>query len=183
MSTMYVNQIAPLQGDTISVASGNTFHAPGHVIQVVQTQFITATTYSNTGAWNDITPLSINITPSSSTSKVLLVMQVSFSTSSAGCGHLIGLKVNGSLSSNARSYNGSQADGWFGLDNNNDQANGAYNVNNSHASFLDSPNTTSQITYLPSLYITSGASPIKFNQSNSGHFGAISTFTAMEIAG
>ena len=53
MSTMYVNQIAPLQGDTISVANGNTFHAPGHVIQVKTVQWST-TVYDTTAAEKDL---------------------------------------------------------------------------------------------------------------------------------
>ena len=71
MSTMYVNNIAPLEGNTINVASGKTLSAPGHVIQVVQV--VKTDTYSMTAAsWTDITGYSVSITPSSSSNKVLI---------------------------------------------------------------------------------------------------------------
>ena len=50
-------------------------------------------------------------------------------------------------------------------------------------SFLDSPNTTSVVTYKPKLWFVGGTTPIKVNRSNSGNHGAPSITTLFEIAG
>jgi hypothetical protein len=78
MSTMYVNNIAPLEGNTINVASGNTLSAPGHVIQVQTTSL--AGSSSNIGAsvtsYTD-TGLSVSITPKLDSSTIVVFVTAS----------------------------------------------------------------------------------------------------------
>ena len=61
--------------NTISIPAGQTLHAPGHIIQVIEgpefhtTIGVTATTYFDLG-------LSVTITPKSSTSKIFVMTNV-----------------------------------------------------------------------------------------------------------
>ena len=61
MSTMYVNNIAPLEGTTINVASGNTLVQPGSVIQTV-TQIFNGSTGTNSSSYADLGRY-VSITP------------------------------------------------------------------------------------------------------------------------
>jgi hypothetical protein len=77
MSTMYVNNIAPLEGNTINVASGSTLYAPGSVVQVVEGIASTQVRLSSAGTWTDI-GLSATITPTSTSSKILVLASVQY---------------------------------------------------------------------------------------------------------
>ena len=170
----------------ILVPSGQTLVAPGHVLQVQQTYFQTQVTYSSTGAFNNVPELNCSITPKFASSKIFVTVNFNYSCSNNGCGHGISLdrEIGGVTSGDiARGIGGSYADVWVGLDNNFGQANSSGIVLNACGNFLDSPNTTSAITYKPKVYLINGASPIKMNRSDGGQIGAASTLTLMEIAG
>ena len=172
--------------NTVLVPSGQTLHAPGHVIQVKQTYYQTQVIYNTNASFNGVTELNCIITPKSATSKIFVTINFNYSCSNDGCGHGLSLdrEVGGVNSSDiVRGLGGSIADFWVGVDNNFGQANSGGLVMNSCGNFLDSPNTTSAITYKPKIYIASGASPIKMNRNNGGNLGAASTLTLMEIAG
>ena len=133
------NIIGPTTGadaDTVLIPSGQTLHAPGHVIQVVQSTLATETastssTFSNTG-------LSLSITPNSNTSKIMVM----FSLGSSG--------VNNTAP---------EARGYFRLMRASTEIYRmdvrAYDYGNSGSidfgvyaqSYLDSPATASSITY------------------------------------
>lgn len=192
MSTMYVNQIAPLQGDTISVASGNTLYLPGHAIQVISTTKTDTWSMTSNSTWTDITGLSLSIIPHYSNSKIKLEAMLTI-----GCGTadiLGGLRI-------LRSING----GAFEIPTGsvNDEGGGAtgtqryitagfrsnYDVNGSITvpiSFVDSPNTTSSCVYKIQLLKTqTGTYYLNRTSNDSASYPCrgISTFTAMEIAG
>jgi len=59
---------------TVEIASGHTLHAPGHVVQVVQSTYATETS-STSSSFAD-TGLTLNITPSSSSNKVLCIVSL-----------------------------------------------------------------------------------------------------------
>jgi len=65
-------------GDTISVPSGATLTAPGHILQVLSTTKLDTFTATNlaAGAVEDITGLSVDITPSSTSNKILVLYSV-----------------------------------------------------------------------------------------------------------
>jgi hypothetical protein len=69
MSQLRVNTITDAGG------TGSTY-APGHVVQVVQTT--KTDTFTTTSGFTPITGLSATITPKSSTSKILVLAQVTF---------------------------------------------------------------------------------------------------------
>ena len=193
MSTLFVNNLNTATGTTITVPTGKKLvvtdegglAVPGTVVQVKQTYMQTQVIYSTNNAMNNVTELNCIITPKSATSKIFVTINFNYSTSNSGCGHGLSLdrEIGGVNSADiARGIGGTTVDIWTGLDNNFGQANSTIIVLNACGNYLDSPNTTSAITYKPKVWIISGASPIKMNRSNNGAMGAASTLTLMEIA-
>jgi len=167
MSTMYVNNIAPLEGNTINVASGNTLNAPGHVIQVqsffdVDLQTLTANTSFTA------TNCAINFTPKFSNSKIIIRVEGFFWAQSANTGGVITLYRNGvNLHPNNNYFARSYTVGSAG----NDQQ-------HVHFSVYDTANTTSQIEYRAYIKMVWGSGTIQFGSNdNESH-----RITVMEIA-
>ena len=117
----------------------------GSVLQVVQT--VKTDTWSNAtqNTWNDVTGLSVSITPSSSSNKILVTGQLSYAASS----NLYFRLVRGSTAIAVGDTAGSRisctgASGYnFGDGNVGENAN---------FNFLDSPSTTSSTTYKIQVY-------------------------------
>ena len=87
MSTLQVeNLIGPTSGSNankVLIPSGQTLHAPGHVIQTVNTA---TTSQFSTNSTSMQTVLSCNITPKFSTSKVLININAMLYKSASGTG-------------------------------------------------------------------------------------------------
>tara|TARA_Y200000002_G_scaffold298634_1_gene253381 strand:+ start:219 stop:701 length:483 start_codon:yes stop_codon:yes gene_type:complete len=154
-----VNKIAARTGNTITVASGDVLQAPGHVLQVVEGTYDTQTdvagsSYADSG-------LSVAITPSSTSSKILAIINVHCFNNGTG---LIGLNiVRGSTQIVESTY--------------------AHGYDDNAASMtvltkLDSPNTTSATTYKVQTKISTGSGTLRINQTTGG-----SRITLLEIAG
>ena len=75
VSTLKTNTIQAATGSTVNVASGQVFTAPGHVIQVVQT-FKDDVFNTTSTSYVDVTGLAASITPSSTSSKILVLGEV-----------------------------------------------------------------------------------------------------------
>ena len=153
-----------LRGDNTFAAAGG-----GKVLQVVQTvktdTFSTTNTYS--GGFADITGLSVAITPSATSSKVLVLVQIYNSVdSNTQFFNLIRGSTNllqpGSGSLKATIAN----DG---------------NMGNVSITFLDSPSSTSETTYkVATAREASGTVYVNRRQDSDNHTGS-STITAIEI--
>ena len=194
-STLKINNLDTASGTTITIPTGKTLvgtdggsiTAPGTILQVKQTIIQTQATFSASNAFVSNINLDCSITPKSSSSKILIQVMLNYSTSTAGCGNGVGLDrvITGGATTTdiARGVGGTTADFWIGLNNNHDQTNQGGLVLNAFGSFLDSPNTTSVVTYKPKLWFVGGTTPIKVNRSNSGNHGAPSITTLFEIAG
>tara|TARA_Y100001937_G_scaffold76148_1_gene103435 strand:+ start:15 stop:563 length:549 start_codon:yes stop_codon:yes gene_type:complete len=178
VSTLKTNTIQAATGTSVSVASGNkligaagSIAAPGHVLQVVSTAKTDVFSSSAT-SFTDITGLSVAITPSSSSSKILVC--VHFMSAATGSNsprfNLVRDSTNiaqpsGSVPSSLHLNTGSNIDGRMGS-----------------IVFLDSPSTTSETTYkLQGL--TDGNSFVINRRGDSANKTSISTITVMEIAG
>jgi hypothetical protein len=113
----------------------------GSIVQVVQTVNTTRSATSITNSGTDIPGMSVNITPTSSSNKILVFIDIAFNApENEG---LVGrLLRNGSIINN--NTTGSNVPGFFGIATAND---GNYRVWASSGCFLDSPGTTSAITY------------------------------------
>jgi len=159
----------------------------GKVLQVVSatksdTQTVTGTTFT------DVTGLSVSITPSSTSNKILIATNVNLSASN----RYTAIKIlRDSTIIGIGDTAGSRSRVTVAGSSNNDESDNIYIMRNSSASFLDSPSSTSAITYKIQFGNTSGVSYISYiNRAPSGdddnasynHRG-ISTITVYEIAG
>ena len=149
----------------------------GHVIQVQSTH--TTTGISTTAAETDF--ISVNITPKSNTSKILIQGHVS---TVSNVNH-INVKLYRNSVHIGHGTSGSTMNGIISgeLDNNNFGGNGNASFGAGGLSYLDSPATTSTITYKLALYQPGGGgSTLYINRSPSGYQGSSTNLTVMEIA-
>ena len=188
MTTLYVDNIAPNLQSKISAP--NLTLPTGSVVQVVNT-VKTDTFSTSSNAFVDVTGLSATITPSSTSSKILVGVNVHFSGNTGLASTNLALAKNGALLTDyigdasgnrprvaIHSFAGDGAAS--GTDN--ELYNGSVQV-------LDSPATTSATTYSVMLKSSSGAYTNHVNRTisnrNTAHYEpvTISTITLMEIAG
>lgn len=152
----------------------------GNVLQVVSTAlttYLTVTPGSNY-TWADITGLSLSITPKFSTSKIMLLAYVVTSGYSGYGTPTLAYNRNGSLIALGTSSVTGQAVTSLNYGPNNTAGIGAVPM-----MFLDSPATTSALTYKIQTSGDGGAGTIYINRrENDTRFCSISTITAMEIA-
>jgi hypothetical protein len=147
----------------------------GSLLQVVSTTK-TDTTSTSSSSYADMTGMSVSITPSSASNKVLIMFTACISNSNAGNNDEIQL-VRGST---AIAINTSQAD--KSTVYNRIQTGGTTFITTSTMNFLDSPNTTSATTYKLQWKTTGGTLYLNRRGADDGN-GTVSTITVMEIAG
>ena len=178
--------IATVSSTGLAMASGKGLAATGHVLQVVQTvkTDTSSTVSSNTNTFVDLPAMSVSITPSSSSNKILVSFTVSIGFDD-GTVHIN--LVRGSTNIAVGNSSGSRIVSTLATRPTDDP----YFHDSSPLSytFLDSPNTTSATTY--KLQATLGLSYsgiIYVNRSAADvdvDYGSrvTSTITAMEVAG
>lgn len=154
----------------------------GSVIQVIQT--VKTDTYSQTAAsWTDITGLSVSITPSSTSNKILVMADISVSQDgSYGWTYQYMRVMRDSTAIGIPSAAGSR------LSATGQATSDQYQMQTTPLSYLDSPSTTSAITYKIQFYNQQTARISYINRSgvdtdNANYARAVSTITVMEIAG
>lgn len=176
-----INNAAGTSAITID-SNGNTL-MPGHVVQVVSTtKTDTWSGAPGAGVFNDITGLSVSVTPKSNTSKIL----VTFSTNvSANVPSTTGVRlmrdttpISVGDAAGVRPLATTGGGGNEGADWNGDVL---------ASSFLDSPATTSSVTY--KLQITGNGSATQYvnrkardNNATGDDYRMTSHITVMEIA-
>ena len=169
MSQINVNTIANAAG---TVNKG--------VLQVVSA---TKTDAFSTGSGSavDITDLSVAITLRSTDSKVFITGNVEMSCDSSGTTTFINLvrAISGGATSNlAINTDAGTTNATIANNTSNN-----YNMTNNGFDFLDSPNTTSAITYHLEAFCI-GSNNIRINRRGDSTIqGGVSTITAMEIQG
>ena len=106
MSTLRVDNLNAKTASTITVPTGTTLTAPGHVIQVVQTVYNTTGSLSGTSAdtFRNFTGLDTTITPKASGSKFLIMYNIKVGIYRYS--RRVVLKINGSY------YNTVSTDGY-----------------------------------------------------------------------
>ena len=158
MSQLKVNSIVPAGG----LPSGSN----GGIIQVKQTYKTDA--YSlNQMTYADITGLSVEITPSSNSNKILIVCNLSCGgngNSYAGFRLLRGSTNVGQSTALDSENSGNTQDSCFAYGDESSQA--SYKLNTSSHIFLDSPATTSATTYKLQVLTWSGTT-FRLNRPNS----------------
>ena len=159
----------------------------GNVIQVVSTTKTDTTSFAsaNTNTYVDITGMSVTITPTSATNKILVMYTVGVSNSTPGATIHVRL-YRGATSIGQGNASGSRLGDSLIWRPNSDQY--AFDVGPLSSSFLDSPNTTSATTYklaatLGSTYSGTFYLNRSWDDGNADYSGrTASTITVMEIA-
>ena len=136
----------------------------GTVLQVVQNTEEGTQTFTNSTSYVDAN-LNCSITPSSTSSKILVQVSFQQRTTSAGDHGLFGLKRDSTDVKNASYFGTQQTDDWETVS----------------FQYLDSPSTTSSVTYTLRYKSNSGSNYVYIGWS--GGAGSIQTMTLMEIAG
>jgi hypothetical protein len=151
----------------------------GKVLQVVSTTVSNALAISATTSYSDITGLSATITPSSASNKILIMYKILMCNSSGGNG-TIRLNRNGTAIGLGDAGTGEEATVSMNFANSNN-----YWAFDFGGSFLDSPSSTSALTYKFTVR-NEGSVTVHFNRTNrlgGEDILGISTITLMEIQG
>ena len=197
MSTLTVQNIqgSSSSSNTITVASGHkltgaagSIAAPGQVLQTVQASMGDRLALATGGNFTKVTGLEASITPSSTSSKILV--QANLNVSGHGSYYVVGIRlyVNDAhlsdASANDAVYGSNDLGCFMGV---NAQLWSNYIRYQATGQYLHSPNSTSQQTY--SLYVADGRdnSTVYVNryhyQTNEDYmYTTKSTITVMEIA-
>jgi len=173
MSTLFVNNLNTASGSTITVPTGKqiigtdarTFKAPGMVIQISQAYARGAVTNSTTTLAG--TGLDIDFTPSSTSSKVLIMASFDIDTSASS------RQAYATLYRDSTRLDNITDAGSIGLTNLYDA--GDRVISNSQIHFLDSPSSTSQLHY--EVYFKTTGGSVQFCSQN-----CRGVITCMEIA-
>ena len=195
MSTLELKELSHPSGEVIKIAAGKTLDLKtqgsvtmptGSVLQVLSvTKYDTFSLSSMT--FTDVTGLSIAITPSSTSSKILVELNINVSASGRYAAVRLfrdSTQIGGGTAEGVRTSVTISANG-----SNDNETNQQYIMRNSSASFLDSPSTTSETTYKVKIANTNTAGQsthvnrtVANDNGNYSHRG-ISTLTLTEIQG
>ena len=148
----------------------------GKLLQVVSTTKTDSTSTSTSGSFQDISGMSVTITPSSTSSKIFII--ISLGTVSSNNGPVIAFKLLRGSTPVGNTADTQSYAGFTSLY----AGNGSSNENMLSAShnFLDLPSTTSSTTYKLQWRNSSGTTYL--NRYYGGNYEGSSTITAMEVA-
>jgi len=165
-------------GDTVTLGSGATpGSGMGKVLQVVQTVLTTTTSTTSTSAV-DISGLSLSITPSSTSSKIFVLVDMALSESTSNnlvAWNLVRNSTNLAVGTSGATF---QQTGVVI----NDVTTGGNALWKQSTQYLDSPSTTSATTYKIQ-WKTSGGTIYLNRRATDTYMSVSSMITAMEIAG
>ncbi len=171
--------IATLSSTGLTMASGKKVFSEGGILQVVSTTKTDTFSNATQNTWNDVTGLSVSITPSSTSNKILVTGQLSYAASS----NLYFRLVRGSTAIAVGDTAGSRisctgASGYNFTDGNVGE--------NATFEYLDSPSTTSSTTYKIQVYgynATQYVNRVVTDTDSNISPRNASTITVMEIKG
>jgi hypothetical protein len=177
-------------GDTISIPSGATItnsgtatgFGGGKIGQVVQT-VKTDNFSTSSGSYTDITGMSVSITPSSTSSKILIKTCISWGGGQNVYG--FGKIVRGSTDIFMGGATGNRTSATFPMEHLSHET-AQYNCFVASSEFLDSPSTNSSTIYKIQVRGTSGGATLFINRpendNNEAYIGRFtSSITAMEV--
>jgi hypothetical protein len=173
VSTLKVNNVEDLGADPVvtnGVLVKSAFPA-GSILQVVSTTK-TDTFSTSSATLENVTGLSATITPSSTDSKVYVVLTIGLIDASAVTG------VRGSCTRNGTvvgAASGASGFGWSRVPADADRGGSVV------WSFVDAPSSVAALTYQAQMSRGSGTAFL--NRNNSNNLFAVSTITLMEVAG
>ena len=172
MSTLSVDTI---QGKT----TAGTVAIPNHVIQFVYVEETGTQAYASDAEFD---LFNASITPTNVSSKILISINIQYSFSNANGDFGLFLKRGSSRiggKSNDTSRGGSNI--WFANDDRvSDEAQGNYNLLNTSWQYLDSPSSSTSVTYTVGAKVTT---VFNLNRHHGNSNGGTSSISLMEIAG
>ena len=179
-SKLRVDSIVPVDGVPAGGGGG-----------IVQVQSTTLTTFVNvtiaSGAnttFYDVSGLSVNITPKFSTSKILVMVQMNIGSDQAT--QRIGVRLrrdSTTIGASTETGNSNNVGSITSL-----ELHRVYQSQSVNFHFLDSPSTTSQVTYKPQVAQenSGGSSMVYINRvdgnNNNSYYNGSSTITVMEVS-
>ena len=179
------NNIVSVNASVITVGTLPKARLPSNsVLQVVSNTKTDTFSSSSYNTWVDITGLSVSITPTSSSSKILVFADVSYGGTSASTG-LVLRCVRNSTAIGSGDAAGNRTVGFMGTEE--IDTSGIYQIASAGFNFLDSPATTSSTTYKIQINLNDNYGAAVINQT--GYDGdtvafarGSSSITVMEIA-
>lgn len=173
MSELRTNKIYPRDGLPAGASGGG-------IIQCVQTVTTSGVAYNNTTFADIPSPasLSVSITPQSSSNKILVIADISIGGASAQYNifQLVRNSTNIYEGTDAKTYIGSKI--WYPRSDSNLDA---FSVGNINMVFLDSPSTTSAVTYKVQVRVTGGSGAIN-RRSGTDDTSLASSLTVLEVS-
>ena len=148
VATIKVGKIAAATGTTVNVESGHKIMMPGSVIQTVYNSIISPENTTSTSFVN--TSLTATITPTSSSSKILVIVNAAMYANGVGT-HAIAGVFRGDVSGT------DLGNGTYGIGSAYTGSGGAAIKAYVCCSILDSPNTTSATTYTVAIKKSGGS--------------------------
>ena len=156
----------------------------GKILQVKQT--VKTDTWSSTAAsFTDISGMSLSITPTSTSNKILIDVTLNYGGTSNVYAALKVLRDSTTVVTSTAVAQGNQINGSFAA-NTIQGSNSNYKVNTAAFKFLDSPSSTSALTYKVQVYVRDNET-FNINRPNNNDndnyiMGGTSSITAMEVA-
>ncbi len=169
------NQVLLGSGQKIIATDQGSVVAPGMVIQVVQGLYTSANSFS--GATFQNTGCQVNITPTATSSKILINAQCQMGYPSQNYGAtLTFLRGSTNLAPDAG------RDGFAHIGDSTGGNQRTYQMLMLSMQFLDSPSSTSEITYSVGISMDGGTGYFNRNRNNDAGSKGTSNITVMEIA-
>jgi len=157
-------------------------------LQVVSATETAASSFANSGTFADVNGLTLNITPASTSSKIMLIASVCASVENTNADGIALRFTGGNSTAYIADTAGSRISSAVGMKTESTNFHFYFVSFAFPMQYLDSPATTSQITYKVQARYTGGSGNLFFNQAgqdadNDTMVRTASTLTATEIAG
>jgi hypothetical protein len=130
----------------------------------------------------DVTSLSVNITPSSASNKVLVLVNINNISNSDGNLTFFRILRDATVITSNSGGGGADTRNAFGSGAGGGMVNDNRKISGASIAFLDSPSSTSALTYKVTFEVTGGTGTINRWELNADA-GSVSTLTLMEIKG
>ena len=166
-SQLRVDKIVPVDGAPTGGGGG--------IIQIKQTFLNTATSTTTSGSFTDISGMSVSITPKFNTSKIFVMITLGSISSAAGIS--VGFRLLRDSTAVGNAADTTLQSGFTNIYDGGD----ASLFSASH-NFLDSPATTSAITYKLQWRNSSGTTYLNRYSGSSDSYNGSSTITVMEVS-
>tara|TARA_A100001201_G_C4017193_1_gene179420 strand:+ start:74 stop:658 length:585 start_codon:yes stop_codon:yes gene_type:complete len=172
-----------LSGDTATLGSGVTFPSGGHVVQTKSTTKVDAWS-SNSTSYTDVTGMSVDITPTSASNKIFVMIHLNYGGSLNLYANAKVLRDSSVIDISTAVSLGNQINATFAFGGDND--NFQYKLKSLAYNFLDSPPSAAALTYKLQLSTNDSSRYVYLNRpsnNDNGSYisGGTSSITVMEV--